>query len=266
MPRTTHSRVTPSFDDYRDAYDNIILERDDAGVLTVRFHTDGDSLVWSGPSHEELAYCFGDIAADNGNSVVIITGTGDAYCAQIDPASFALSNAHEWDRIVFEGRKLLTNLLDIEVPVIAAVNGPAIFHPEIPILSDIVLASETATFQDAPHFVSGIVPGDGAHIAWPLVLGPNRGRAFLLTGQELDARTAHEWGAVYEVLPSDRLLPRAQELAAAIATQPYMTRRYSRLALVHQIKTTMLSGLGYGLVGEALSAVDHWPEEGTMAR
>jgi enoyl-CoA hydratase/carnithine racemase len=122
-------RVTPSFDDYRDAYDNIALERDDAGVLTVRFHTNGDSLVWSGPSHEELAYCFGDIAADHENSVVILTGTGDSYCTAIDPASFALSNAHEWDRIVFEGRKLLMNLLDIEVPVIAAVNGPAIFHP-----------------------------------------------------------------------------------------------------------------------------------------
>src|SRR5918996_1284919 len=259
-------RVTPRFDDYRDAYDNIALERDGAGILTVRFHTNGGSLVWSGPSHEECAYCFGDIAADRENSVVILTGTGDSYCAEIDPASFALGNAHEWDAVVFEGRKLLMNLLDIEVPVIAAVNGPAIFHPEIPILSDIVLASESATFQDAPHFVSGIVPGDGAHIVWPHVLGPNRGRAFLLTGQVLDAQTAHEWGAVYEVLPADRLLPRAKELAAAIAQQPFMTRRYARQCLVHEIKTKMLSGLGYGLVGEALSAVDHWPEAGTMAR
>jgi enoyl-CoA hydratase/carnithine racemase len=259
-------RVTPTFEDYRDAYDNIALERDDAGVLTVRFHTDGDSLVWSGPSHEELAFCFGDIAADPDNSVVILTGTGDAYCAAIDPGSFSLGNAHEWDRIVFEGRKLLMNLLDIEVPVVAAVNGPAIFHPEIPILSDVVLASDTATFQDAPHFVSGIVPGDGAHIAWPLVLGPNRGRAFLLTGQVLDAQTAHEWGAVYEVLERDRLLDRAREIAGAIAQQPFMTRRYARQCLVHSIKTKMLAGLGYGLVGEALSAVDHWPEEGTMAR
>jgi enoyl-CoA hydratase/carnithine racemase len=259
-------RVTPKFDDYRDQYENIKLERTDDGVLTVTFHTDGKSLVWSGPSHEELAYCFGDIAADRGNSVVILTGTGDNYCADIDPASFALANAHEWDAIVFEGRKLLMNLLDIEVPVIAAVNGPAIFHPEIPIISDIVLASETAVFQDAPHFVSGIVPGDGAHIVWPHVLGPNRGRAFLLTGQALDAKTAQEWGAVYEVLPQEQLLARAQELAAAIAKQPFLTRRYARLTLVHNIKQLMLAGLGYGLVAEALAAVDHWPEGGTMAR
>lgn len=259
-------RVTPKFDDYRNAYENIVLERDDAGVLTVRFHTNGDSLVWSGPSHEEAAYCFGDIAADRGNSVVILTGTGDSYCAAIDPGSFALANAHEWDAVVFEGRKLLMNLLDIEVPVIAAVNGPAIFHPEIPIISDIVLASQTAVFQDAPHFTAGIVPGDGAHIVWPHVLGPNRGRAFLLTGQALDATTAQEWGAVYEVLAPGDLLPRAKELAAAIAKQPFMTRRYARQCLVHNIKQLMLAGLGYGLVGEALAAVDAWPEDGTMAR
>jgi enoyl-CoA hydratase/carnithine racemase len=259
-------RVTPKLADYQDEYKNIKLERDAAGVLTLTFHTDGKSLVWSGPSHEEIAYCFGDIAADRENAVVILTGTGDSYCTDIDPTSFALANAHEWDAIVFEGRKLLMNLLDIEVPVISAVNGPVIFHPEIPILSDIVLAADTAVFQDAPHFVSGIVPGDGAHIVWPHVLGPNRGRAFLLTGQALDAKTAHEWGAVYEVLPPDQLMARAQELAAAVAKQPFMTRRYARQCLVHNIKQLMLAGLGYGLVGEALAAVDEWPESGTMAR
>jgi enoyl-CoA hydratase/carnithine racemase len=259
-------RVTPTFADYQHAYENIELERAENGVLTVRFHTGGDSLVWSGPSHEESAYCFADIAADRANSAVILTGTGDSYCAQIDPGSFALANAHEWDATVFEGRKLLMNLLDIEVPIIAAVNGPAIFHPELPIISDIVLASETATFQDAPHFISGIVPGDGAHIVWPHVLGPNRGRVFLLTGQVLDAQTAKEYGAVYEVLSSDALLPRARELADGIAAQPFLTRRMARLALVQNIKQVMLAGLGYGLVAEALAAVDEWPEGGTMAR
>lgn len=52
----------------------------------------------------------------------------------------------------------------------------------------LVIASDTATFQDAPHFPNGIVPGDGVHIVWPLLLGPNRGRYFLLTGQRLSAQ------------------------------------------------------------------------------
>lgn len=259
------SRVTPKFTDYEDAYDNIHLERED-GVLTVRFHTDGGSLVWSGPSHEEVAYCFGDIATDKENHVVILTGTGDDYCAAIDPTSFKLGNAHEWDATVFEGRKLLMNLLDIEVPVIAAVNGPATVHPEIPALSDVVLASETATFQDMPHFMSGIVPGDGAHIVWPAILGPNRGRYFLVTGQTLDADTARDFGLVNEVLPAADLMDRAREIARSIATKPFLTRRYTRLALVQPFKQAMTERLGYGLVSEALAAVDEWPEEGGMAR
>ena len=89
-------------------------------------------------------------------------------------------------------------------------------------MSDVVLASETAYFQDGPHFPSGIVPGDGAHVIWPYVLGPNRGRYFLITGQELDAKTALEYGAVNEVLPAEKLLPRAWEIAEQIAAKPLL--------------------------------------------
>jgi 6-oxocamphor hydrolase len=130
----------------------------------------------------------------------------------------------------------------------------------------VVLASETATFQDAPHFMSGVVPGDGAHIVWTHVLGPNRGRYFLLTGQLLDARTAMDYGAVNEVVPGEQLLDRAWEVARLIAEKPMLTRRYARAALTLEWKRLMNEGLGYGLTMEALAAVDHWPAEGTMAK
>ena len=96
----------------------------------------------------------------------------------------------------WEGKRLLMNLLDIPMPMISAVNGPALIHAEIPVLCDIVLASETAAFQDAPHFPNGIVPGDGVHLVWPLLLGANRGRYFLLTGQKLSAQEALTLGVV----------------------------------------------------------------------
>jgi enoyl-CoA hydratase/carnithine racemase len=259
MPRAA------TFEDYATAYENIKLERE-GGILEVTFHTGGDSLVWSGTSHEELAYCFADIGADSENHVVILAGTGDDWCAAIDPNSFALDTHQGWDHIAYEGRRLLMNLLEIEVPVISAVNGPALFHPEIPVLSDIVLASETASFQDAPHFPSGIVPGDGAHVVWPLVLGPNRGRYFLLSGQLLDARTALEYGAVNEVLPRADLLPRARELARGIAEKPHLVRRYARLTLVERIRRVMQESLPYGLVAEAFAFTDQAPTEGTMKR
>ena len=229
-----------------------------------RFRPTGTNSVWSAQAHEDLAYCFADISADRENKVVVITGAGENYCAQIDAGSFTLSNANDWDVVFYEGRRLLKNLMNIEVPVIAAVNGPARIHPEIPVLSDIVLASSTALFQDAPHFMSGIVPGDGAHVVWPHVIGPNRGRYFLLTGQELDAETALQYGAVSEVLPPDKLMPRAMAIAQDIAAKPELTRRYSRVALADNIKRLLDDGLSMGLAVEALAAISELPTEGRM--
>jgi enoyl-CoA hydratase/carnithine racemase len=249
-------RLTASFAEYHDQYENIKMERGDDGVLVVTLHTDGDSLVWSSHAHEECAFAFSDIANDRENAVVVLTGTGPSFCADIDFESFSLGTPRTWDVVASEGRRMMLNLLGIEVPVVGAVNGPATFHPEIPIISDVVVASETATFQDRPHFVSGIVPGDGAHVIWPHVLGPNRGRAFLLLGQELDAATAHEWGIVHEVVPAEQVLARALELAGQIAQQPFLARRYARQVLVHQIRRVMNDNLDYGLVAEALANCD----------
>jgi enoyl-CoA hydratase/carnithine racemase len=257
------SEPTSSFEQYRQRYQNIRLERTD-GIVTVTFHTDGGPFVWSAKAHEEMGFCFTELSCDRDNKVVIMTGTGENYCVDINAGSFKLSTAGDWDHIIYDGRRLLTNLLDIEVPVIAAINGPVRIHPEIPVLADIVLAADTALFQDAPHFMSGIVPGDGAHIVWPHLLGTNRGRYFLITGQELDARTAKECGVINEVLPRERLLPRATELARYIAGMPALARRYTRLALTQPLKRLMQENLGYGLALEALAAIDQLPVSGRM--
>jgi len=84
---------------------------------------------------------------------------------------------------------------------------------ELGLLADIVLASETTVFRDAPHFRYGTVPGDGVHIVWPLLLGPNRGRYFLFTGQRLSAVEARDLGVASEVLPPTELNDRAWSLA-----------------------------------------------------
>ena len=242
------------FDDYAKKYETIELQRED-GIVQMTVHSGDKSLIWTSLAHDELAYCFSDLANDRENKVVILTGTGENFCAEIDFASFDLSSAQGWDHVIYEGRRLLNNLLEIPVPVVAAVNGPVLFHPEIPVMSDVVIASETASFQDGPHFPSGIVPGDGAHIVWPHVLGANRGRYFLLTGQVLDARTALEYGAVNEVVPADQLLERAWEVARTIAEKPLLARRYARAALTLEFKRLMHEGLGYGLTMEALAVL-----------
>jgi len=248
--------IAPTLDKYENKYENIALSRTDDGVLTVTLHTEGKSLIWTAQSHDELAYCFTDIACDPANAVVVLTGAGEAFCDQIDFSSFNLGTAGDWRHIIFEGQRMINNLLSIEAPVVAAINGPATIHPELAVLSDITVAAETTVFQDAPHFPSGIVPGDGAHLTWTHVLGPQRGRYFLLTGQELSARQALEYAVVNEVVPLDQVLPRAQELAATIAAKPAMARRYSRVLLTREIKRLLHDQLALGLTHEALAVLD----------
>ena len=241
-------------EEYENKYETVKFERRN-GILQVTFHSHGGSLKWGGPAHGEFGYAFADIGSDPENRVVIITGTGDDYCAEFE-GTRARRTPKTWDLTYWEGKRLLTNLLEIEVPIIGAVNGPALIHAEIPVMSDIVLASESATFQDAPHFPRGVVPGDGVHVIWPLLLGQNRGRYFLLTGQTLSAKEAQELGVVAEVLPPDRLLPRAWELAEQLAEKTDLTLRYSRVAMTLQLKRQMQDMLGYGLAIEGLAAVD----------
>lgn len=250
------SRLVPRFADYKDRYRNIVLERDAQGVLLVRFHTSGGPFIWSEESHEELGYCFADIGADRGNRVIVLTGTGSVWCETIDFESFSLNNPAEWDHTFYDGRKLLGNLLSIEVPIISAINGPARIHPEIPVMSDIVIASDDTIFQDAPHFAGGIVPGDGAHIVWTHVLGPNKGRYFLLMGEELGAAEALQRGVVGEVHHRDRVLPRALDIAASFAGKTDMALRYARVVLTQRYKRLMDEGLSLGLGLEALAAID----------
>lgn len=248
------TQIAPSFDDYAKKYDNVRLEREN-GVLELTVHTGGESLVWTSQAHDELAYCFHDVACDPENKVVIITGAGDSWCSEIDFTSFNLGDAKGWSQIIFEGQRLLNNLLHIEVPVIGAINGPATIHPEIPVLSDITVASETTRLQDAPHFPGGIVPGDGAHTAWMHVLGPQRGRYFFFMEQELDATQAKEYGVINEVVPADQVLPRAREIAAHLAAKPDLARRYTRYLLTRELKRLMNDQLGLGLAHEALGAL-----------
>ena len=246
------------FEDYADKYENIRMERRD-GILQITFHTEGGSFLSSDISREYFGYAFTDIGSDPDNKVMIMTGTGDDFCAGWGGPYLVRKLPREWDLVYWQGKRLLINLLDIEVPIISAINGPATYHADIPLLSDIVLASENAAFQDAPHFPRGVVPGDVVHVVWPLLLGQNRGRYFLLTGQKLSAHEALELGVVNEVLPRDKLLPRAWELAEQLAQRPPLTLRYSRVVFTIQLKRLLQDMLGYGLVLEGLAFLDDPP-------
>ena len=244
------------FVSYRDAFPNARLNRKPNGVLEVALHTDGAKLVFDGHTHEQFVDLFHAIGEDRDNRVVILTGTGDAFMDAISPEGFDFFTPRGYDKILREGRKVLTNILDVEVPMITALNGPVLLHSEYALLTDIVLATPETVFQDKPHFEFGIVPGDGLHVLWPEVIGSIRGRCFLLTRQVLDAETAKDWGVVNEIVPAAGLLARAHEIADGIAALPPLTSRYTRIALTQRLRRLVEEGIGYGMALEGISAAE----------
>ena len=203
-------------------------------------------------------------ARDRDNRVVILTGTGAEFSGpRATPGTSSFPSrppTERIDRIHWEGRHLLMRLLEIEVPVISAINGPAWRHSEIPLLGDIVLAADTAQFQDSAHFASDVVPGDGMHIVMPLLLGMNRGR--YLPPDRPDPRRSE--GA--RARPRRRGAAARQAAGAGLGTgrgprqegRPCCLR-YTRLLLTEALRRQMHDLLGYGL-GMELLALGEKPE------
>jgi enoyl-CoA hydratase/carnithine racemase len=221
------------------------------GVTEIALHSAGRPLVWNATVHRELPELWAALHFDADTRVVILTGCGDAFCTEIDGVSFKDVG---WDRIWWEGRHLLGGLLDLDVPVITAVNGPAWIHSELAVMADIVLACEEASFADKAHVLRGHVPADGVHLVWRSLLGPTRSSHFLLTGVELDAAEALRLGVVHELIPRRHLLDRAREHAAALAALPLVTLRATRTALRSADRHQFIESLSHGLAVEALAS------------
>jgi hypothetical protein len=150
------------YSEYHDRYPNYRLELSDDGILLMQGHTNGGSLIWDWRAHDQMSDAFADIAGDREIKVLIHTGTGENYNANwgrmpngdpVEKPDYLLMpgtrGLYKLDEKAWYARHLITNVLDIDVPMISAVNGPCNMHAEVPLLGDIVLASEDAYFQDA---------------------------------------------------------------------------------------------------------------------
>jgi enoyl-CoA hydratase/carnithine racemase len=233
-------------------WDTVDVTRD-GGVTWLRVHTGGHSLVWGAQPHHDLTEAFHWVSTDRATRVVVLTGTGRDFCSEIDVSGFA---GMDWDEIWWEGRQMLANLDAIDVPVISAVNGPALIHSEIPVMGDIVLAADHTEFADRAHFaVRDTVPGDGVNIVWGELLGPTRAKYFLLTGQAIDAHEAQRLGVVNEVLAADELGSRAAELARSLAERTLPVLRYTKAAISIGCRRGLREHVSHGL---GVQGSGHW--------
>ena len=205
----------------------------------------------------ELTRTPSEIGEDRDNRVLVLTGTGDRFMTDIDAASLGdITKPAEWDRTLAEGRRVMQRLVDLEMPIIAAVNGPASVHSEYALLADIVIAADTTVFSDFPHLNFGIVPGDGILLAWEEALGASRARYLMLTHGSFTARQAEQWGAVAEVRPLEEVLPRAHELAESLAAKPQLLTRYLAVSLRQRLSRRIAEATQLGMALEGLSAAD----------
>ncbi|MGI5228253.1 enoyl-CoA hydratase/isomerase family protein [Actinoallomurus sp. CA-142502] len=243
----------PALDEYADKYsDHFVVERN-GGVIELRMHSKGGPAVYSLGLHNAWGQAWQEIGNDPRNEVVILTGTGNAWLAGIDPASFA-QPFHEWPgdiahELYYDGMKLLENLVfGVDVPTIGVVNGPG-FHTELALFCDITLAAEDAVFSDG-HFAAGQAPGDGLQLAFQSLLGPKRAAHALYTSERIDARKALDLGLVNEVLPTDDLLPRARQIAQTMMDRPRSTRRLTHAIVQRPFRRRLLEDHGFGMAHE----------------
>jgi len=192
-----------------------------------------DSLNAVNPEmHTEIEDVFTDISRDVEVNVVVLTGSGRAFCAGGDvKAAYARTASTFSHRVRFDpARRLIHNMLELEQPIIAAVNGDAVgLGATMALFCDIVIASEGAKFGD-PHIRVGVVAGDGGAVIWPLLCGIAKAKEYLMTGDLISAAEAERIGLINHVVPHDELIPKAMELAHRLANGPTRAIRWTKLA------------------------------------
>ena len=203
--------------------------------------------------HAELATIFTDVAQDREAAVVVLTGAGKAFSAGGDVAWFRqlADDPRAFDVVQLEARQIIHSLLDLEQPVIAAVNGAATgLGATIALFADTIFMADSARIGD-PHVKMGIVAGDGGAIIWPWLLGPARAKEYLMTGDLLTAADAERIGLVNHVVPASECLPRAMEFARRLADGPILAIKWTKVSVNKLLKASVNLVLDASLALEA---------------
>lgn len=233
----------------------------DGPVRIVTMHRPDDLNAVDRSLHWALANVWRQLAADSHARAVILTGAGKAFSAggDLDWIASFLDDAAARDESLREGAEIIDELLRFPLPVVAAVNGPAVgLGCSVALLCDIALLADTAWLSD-PHVAVGLVAGDGGAALWPL-LGPLlRTREYLFTGDRIPAVRAVELGLGSRVVPSSELMSEALSLAHRLADAPAEAIRGTKRVLNMHLARALDGAVqaGFAAERESMQTEDH---------
>lgn len=245
------------------AYSNLLIEIEDR-VATVTLNRPDALNAVNVEMHRELETIWGDIDRDPDIDAVILTGAGRAFSSGGDVKKMAArAGSEEGLRHALNTpqgtRRIVNGILDMQQPVIAAVNGDVTgLGATIALLCDVTVIAEDARIGDT-HVAAGLVAGDGGAVIWPLLVGPQRAKEFLMTGRLISGREAAELGLANYALPADQVMDQARDIVGRMVRQPKWAVRWTKLTvnkwLKHQVNLILDSGLGYEIA--TLFTEDH---------
>lgn len=236
------------------SYQTIKIEKSDGvAVLTLnrpeRLNAVNDTM------HSELTTLFRDVETDSDVRAVVLTGAGRGFCSGGDfgPDREPRAERKSGLTMMQEARRIVDGILDFEKPLIAAVNGAAVgLGATIALFCDIVIAAKPAKFGD-PHVKMGITAGDGGAVIWPLLIGINRAKQLLMTGDLISADEAFDLGLVNEVVEEGQALPVALKLAQRLAAGPSYAIQSTKISVNKLVKALSNLVLPFSLALEEIS-------------
>jgi len=247
--------------DYERYLENLRVEVED-NILTLTLHNPERMNANTEAMHWSLSRIWDDIDADPDVKVVVFTGAGDrAFSAGGNPAHMQemIKEPVLWDATAREAKRIVFNMLECDVPIIARLNGHAVgFGATLALASDLIVGVEGAKFGD-PHVSTGLVCGDGGALLWPQQIGYVRAKEFLFTGRLIKMEEAAEIGLINYAVPREQLDERVMELARGIARGAARAIRLTKNAVNQPLRQIAHGVMDLGMANELDSArsADH---------